>query len=160
MGVITRAGWCCSGVALVVYTRKACLMFTYRATVTTAHGPPLHHHVSTILAQSLHSSSLCAYDEGDVTMAILVYISLLQTLSVPHQTMSSINNTTAQAFQTQPAPEHHQHDSSDILPGARSDKAPAAGADYSVDATNDVGTWEQAPISQGAGNLNAIDLGH
>lgn len=63
--------------------------------------------------------------------------------------MSSFNNTNAEAFQNQPAPEHHHHDSSDVLPGARSKNAPAAGADYSIDTMKDVGTWEQGPTTQG-----------
>jgi len=67
--------------------------------------------------------------------------------------MSSFENTNTQAFQEQPAPQHHQHASSDLLPGARSNKkAPTTGADYSSGVLDDVGTWEQGPISQGRGN--------
>ncbi len=57
--------------------------------------------------------------------------------------MSSTNNNhlddNLNVFAAQPAPEHHTHQSSDVLPGARG-VAPAP--DYSADNTNDSGVWE------------------
>ncbi|THG95966.1 hypothetical protein EW026_g5770 [Hermanssonia centrifuga] len=57
--------------------------------------------------------------------------------------MSSTNNNhlddNLNVFAAQLAPEHHTHQSSDVLPGARG-VAPAP--DYSADNTNDSGVWE------------------
>lgn len=42
-------------------------------------------------------------------------------------------------FTSQPPPQHHQHDSSDVLPGARGGDPTV---DYSADVMNDSQTWQ------------------
>ena len=54
--------------------------------------------------------------------------------------MSSIDNNFDNVYVAQPPPAHHQHQSSDVLPGARG--ADHAAVDYSADVTNDSRTWE------------------
>lgn len=54
--------------------------------------------------------------------------------------MSSAATNYDNVYVAQPPPEHHKHQSSDVLPGARG--AHQGAVDYSADVTNDSGVWE------------------
>ena len=54
--------------------------------------------------------------------------------------MSSAQNNFDNVYVTQPPPEHHKHQSSDVLPGARG--AQQDPVDYSADVTNDSRVWQ------------------
>ena len=54
--------------------------------------------------------------------------------------MSSANNNFDNVYAQQPPPEHHQHRSSDVLPGARG--ANNGAVDYSSNVTNDSDVWQ------------------
>lgn len=54
--------------------------------------------------------------------------------------MSSANNNFDNVYAQQPPPEHHQHRTSDVLPGARG--ADQDTVDYSADVTNDSRVWQ------------------
>jgi hypothetical protein len=54
--------------------------------------------------------------------------------------MSSADNNFDNVFATQPPPAHHQHRSSDVLPGVRG--ANQGAVNYSADVTNDSRVWE------------------
>ena len=54
--------------------------------------------------------------------------------------MSSATNNFDNVYAQQPPPEHHQHTSSDILPGARG--ANEGAVNYSADVANDSRVWQ------------------